>query len=125
MATTMLQAAGDRVVGHLAVQQGVQVSEFAPEILELAAKAMLAVIEACLDGRRDEEVVAAMRSPGLMEMFAVRRAVREVLYDRYGPLSFRRYGGSALSEAIIAAGREASDEERLALLAEASGRVST
>lgn len=65
-----------------------------------------------------------MRSPGLIERFAVRRAVREVLYDTYGPLSFRSYGGSALSEAILAAGCEATNDERLALLGEAK-RVTT
>jgi hypothetical protein len=48
-----------------------------------------------------------------------------VLAEAYGPLSFQRHGGPALTEAIFAAGQDATDEERRGLLEEVGGRAGT
>jgi hypothetical protein len=135
--TTKLEEARDRVAGELAGRQGVGPAALGPaalgpaalgpewlgpEWLGLIGEAVLAVLEDCLGGRTKEEVAAAMRSPGLLEWFAVRRAVRGVLSEAFGPLSFASHGGSQLAEALIAAARSAADEDRVGLLDEVSGR---
>lgn len=84
----------------------------------LVAEAVLLVLERCLAERSEADVAKDMSEPGLVTRLAVRRRVRGLLSETYGPFGFHRHGGAELAEALLVAAQEASDNERKTLLLE-------
>lgn len=123
MAETILRTAQERVAEKFAARQGIEVKAIDPGLLTLILEAVLMVVERCLNRRRDDEVAESMRSPGLLEDLAVRQSVRAILRETYGWFGFYRHGGAELAQALLDTGREASGEERRALVREIRQRM--
>lgn len=112
----ILQTTQHRVAEKLATRQGTDVKALDPAILTLIIEAVLMIVERCLAARDEEDVIGRMRAPQFLEELLVRRSVRQLLRETYGPFGFYRRGGTLLVGAILDAGKQASDEERRELV---------
>lgn len=109
---TVLEQLKYRVGERLAGKQGLEIKALDPQLLTLILEAALMVVEKCLERGPEEMIFDRMQSPGILEELMLRRSVRRLMRETYGPFGFYRHGGRETVEAILESSHSATIKDR-------------